>query len=166
MRHVDVDEVRRILEETVLPEPPAEWTGAWVAERMIEAFRILDRLPERLYPRAYRASAAFLSGPDFADAVAAEATRDRRAFSWGPVRPSAAEISRMEAAFDWPRRYSAGDTMAGGCLFAWAHARARNRFPHWFLKRHALTKRGFHEMRLRACYAIAVGLARDGIAVD
>lgn len=168
MRHVDIDEVRRILDETPAPEPPAQWSGAHVGERMIEAFRILDRLPEAVYPRQYRSTLAFLCdlGRDFADAVTAEATRDKRAFSWGRIRPSPAEISRMERAFDWPGHYLKGDDLACGALLAWAQAKVRNRFPHWFLNRHGLSHPQFAVLRRRAAYTIAVGLACDRVPIE
>src|SRR5262245_42696837 len=99
------------LATTPTPEyVPTRWNGPHVGKRLIEAFHTLTRLPVANGPR-------FHSGfwPEWtrewtdelarleADAVQLEA--EARAQNRVRVLPSAAEISRMEAAIGWPATY-------------------------------------------------------------
>src|SRR5262245_38116109 len=111
--------VDEILEEwhplagTPAPEyVPTRWDGPQVGKRLTEAFRTLTRLPVANGPR-------FRSGywPEMAkewtdqlaelEADAAQLEVDARAANRVRILPSAAEISKMEAAISWPATYLA-----------------------------------------------------------
>src|SRR5262249_51209734 len=91
---------------------PTRWDGPQVGKRLTEAFRTLSRLPVANGPRFHSGS-----WPEWtrewtdeiarleADIVQLEA--EARAANRVRILPSAAEISRMEAAISWPATYLA-----------------------------------------------------------
>jgi len=98
-------------------EAPA-WTAKIVRERLIEAFEIDRRLP-RVGPA--RMKGWLMQTLDtFADRVHQGETASEYVLeSWARGSVSAAEVTRMEEAFGWPRSYLVnGHAVEAKCLLA------------------------------------------------
>ena len=122
-------------------ERPAKWTGVWIKHRMIEAFTIEKRIPDKkIGPAIVRGAWQNIPTTDtFAERVdQGELAREHVWEQWaraGGALPY--EISRMEEALSWPGLVlSNGYAVEGRVLLAWgfcvamapgagAHAQAR-----------------------------------------
>jgi len=155
-----------------LPEYiPNQWTGPHVGKRLIESYRTLAKLPMANGPR-------FLSGfwPEWTrewtdemarlEADAAQLEAEARAANRVHILPSAAEISRMEAAISWPGHYLAKTrpilAVTVQLVALW---RSREKDLRWIGGKLRL---GVHTVRARnrnGLDAIAAGLHRDGVPV-
>src|SRR5262249_49930950 len=160
------------LATTPTPEyVPTRWNGPHVGKRLIEAFHALARLPVANGPR-------FHSGfwPEWTrewtakmarlEAGARQPTAQARAANRARILPSAAEISRMEAAISWPGTYLAGPrpilARTVGIVAMW---RSRERDLSWIASKLRL---GVHTVRARnraGLDLIAAGLHQDGVPV-
>ena len=106
-------------------ERPSAWTADWVKHRMVEAFTIERRIPDkRVGPAIVKGAWAKIATTDsFADRVhqgelAREHVWDKWARSGGALPY---EVSRMEEALSWPGTVLAnGHAAEGKALLAWA----------------------------------------------
>jgi hypothetical protein len=151
---------------------PTHWSGPHVGKRLAEAFHTLARLPTANGPR-------FRSGwwPEWTrewtdemarlEADVAQIEAEARAANRVRILPSAAEISRMEAAIAWPGTYLVRAdrphlARTVGIVALW---RSRERDLKWIARKMRL---GVHVLRLRnraGLDLIAAGLRRDGVPV-
>lgn len=152
---IDPDRVRRRWSAALLDEGvPKEWTAEHVGERLVDAFRVLGRMPlgaastkSGLWPEFQTMSRA-----DLNEHVKA-GTLSQFYASRNHVRipPSSHEIARMEEAIAWPARYLRDDPAAAGIVNFWA----LEADPHADVP-------GLIRVELRI---IARGLRRDGVKV-
>jgi hypothetical protein len=101
-------------------EPPPEWTDDWVRHRLIEAYRIEQRLPGA---RRQKFSGLWPAHPyEFADVVGWDDARERVWEGWSHANGGvyAEEISRMDEAQEWLRVELAKHPGERVCLAAWA----------------------------------------------
>ena len=110
-------------------ERPSKWTADWVKHRMIEAFTIERRIPDRrVGPAIVKGAWAKIDTTDsFADRVyQGELAREHVWDKWaraGGALPH--EVSRMEEALSWPGQVlSNGHATEGKVLLAWAFCQA------------------------------------------
>ena len=113
---------------------PDTWNAAWVKHRLVEAFMIERRIPDRrIGPAMLRNTWKLDTTDTFADRVAqGEAPREAVLEKWAREGgASSVEVSRMEEALGWPGAILAngGDRHAveARCLLAWAFHAARGR---------------------------------------
>jgi hypothetical protein len=157
---------------SALPDyTPTRWNGPHVGKRLIDGYRTLAKLPVANGPR-------FCSGfwPEWTrgwtdemarleadvEQLEAEAKAANRVRIW----PTAAEISRMEAAIGWPAAYLAKTrpilAVTVQLVALW---RSRERDLPWIARKLRL---GVHTVRARnrnGLDVIAAGLRRDGVRV-
>jgi hypothetical protein len=149
---------------------PDRWSFLHVMERMEEGFRVLSRLPMPTRPRGYINSMPvylYDRGDLNAQLETHELERMARIRNYVRIRPSPAEIDRMEEALHWPSAYLAG--------LEFSHlARAVNLGALWAafdvdidkaVKRIKVTRRTFNARMLQGYRIIAQELARGRILV-
>lgn len=164
---LNVKDIQDLLAATPVRHRPTAWTGPLVIERLIEAFRTLDRLPGRIGPARLTsrlgpfAPLAQLESP--ADPEAAKAGLYR---TWARGTPTPRDIARMERAIEWPMKYLNDDSEGGKALLAFTLSKARGRRLDGLPQLLLMTQAEFDASRRRGAYALAVALSRDCIAVD
>lgn len=133
---------------------------------MIEAFKVLNRLPGGIGPIGIASNLAKFGGlfQEEQDPDEVEEETKRR-FAWSASKPSPAAVSRMEQAIEWPMRHLKEDSEACRCLLAWAIGKARGRRIDTVARRLGITRDEFDEHRRRGAYALAVALSRAGVPV-
>jgi len=156
---------RTLARNTTTTTPPA-WNAELVKERLIEAFEIDRRLPDRVGPTPIKGW-LFDTVDTFADRVAqGELASERVMDEWERGNVSAAEVSRMEEAFAWPRRYlTNGHAVDAKCLLAAALCIARGRSIGHVLRERGLDRAAFHRRVEAGASAIADALNRGGAPV-
>lgn len=122
-----VNNLERRLDPNV--EPPAGTPG-WIAWHLRRAFQTLDAMPEGMRPRGYgRAMPAYVHEELDLWFQGTQTADDRRNDDAGRnrtrVRPTAAEISSMHAAFGWLLWLRQTEPGAATTLQAWAFATSR-----------------------------------------
>jgi hypothetical protein len=149
---------------------PGRWSLLHVMERMEEAFRTLARLPLPTRPRGYINSMPIYlydRGDLNSQLETHELERMAKIRNRVRIRPSPAEIARMEEALHWPAAFLSGAEF--GHL-----ARAVNLGAMWAafdadidkaLKRIKLTRRAFNARRLHGLRLIAQELVRRRVSV-
>ena len=149
---------------------PTRWDGPQVGKRLTEAFRTLSRLPMNGHPRAFGTcwpeymrdwsdKLAILTG-EISDQEAAARAQNRVR-----IMPTAAEVSRMEAAISWPATYLATRPILARTVQIVALWRSRERDFGWIARKLRL---GVHTVRARnrnGLDVIAAGLRRDNVPV-
>ncbi len=149
---------------------PDRWSFLHVMERMEEGFRVLSRLPMPTRPRGYVNSMPIYlydRGDLNAQLETHELERMARMRNHVRIRPSPAEIDRMEEALHWPCAYLSGREFH--------HlARAVNLGALWAafdvdldkaVKRIKVTRRTFVARQLQGYRIIAQELARHRVLV-
>ena len=138
---------------------PCTWTAEWVKHRMVEAFTIERRIPDkRVGPAMLRNTWKVATLDSFADVVAqGEAPREAVWEKWAREGGAASvEISRMEEALGWPGAILAnggGCTVEARCLLAWAFHAARGRSLGRLMRQRGWSRSSFYR-------AIDVGSTR------
>jgi hypothetical protein len=150
--------------------PPC-WIGPHVGVRLVEGFRVLQRLQMNGHPRAFgngwpAYQREFTDLVQYADDE--EWKADRRAevrHSWAHVVPSSIEIELMERVIVWPARYLAGTPQLLRTVGVGVVMKARHRSLRAVARRlntpGRLCRRWFHE----GLDLIARGLIRDEVRV-
>ena len=149
---------------------PERWSFLHVMERMEEGFRVLSRLPMPTRPRGYINSMPvylYDRGDLNAQLETHELERMARIRNYVRIRPSPAEIDRMEEALHWPSAYLSGPEFH--------HlARAVNLGALWAafevdidkaVKRIKVTRRTFNARQLQGYRVIACELIRHRVLV-
>jgi hypothetical protein len=149
---------------------PDRWSFLHVMERMEEGFRVLSRLPMPTRPRGHTNSMPtylYDRGDLNAQLETQELDRMARIRNYVRIRPSPAEIARMEEALHWPSAY------LGGREFQHL-ARAVNLGALWTafdvdidkaVKRIKVTRRTFNARMLQGYRVIAQELVRHRVLV-
>jgi hypothetical protein len=113
----DLDPRRRFVPPA---ERPRQWTGAWVCHRLVEAFEVERRIPDRrVGPALMHDTWRLTTTASFSDRVnQGELAREHVWDSWSRAagaRPF--EVSRMDEALSWPSAILAnGRAVEGRCL--------------------------------------------------
>ena len=149
---------------------PERWSFLHVMERMEEGFRALSRLPMPTRPPGYINSMPvylYDRGDLNAQLETHELERMARMRNYVRIRPSPAEIARMEEALHWPSAYLSGREFH--------HlARAVNLGALWAafevdidkaVKRIKVTRRTFNARQLQGYRVIARELIRDRVLI-
>jgi hypothetical protein len=162
-----VAEPARLTRQRTVPE---RWSFLHVMDRMEEGFRVLSRLPMPTRPRGYINSMPvylYDRGDLNAQLETEELDRLARMRNHVRIRPSPAEIDRMEEALHWPSAYLNGQEFH--------HlARAVNLGALWAafevdvdkaVKRIGVTRRTFNARKLQGFRMIANDLIRRRVLV-
>jgi phage-related protein len=147
---------------------PARWSPDWVRLRMVEAFRIERRLPNKR-GRDPMATLWPPVSPEFSDIVhrgelASEQVLELWANAKSPVY--SAEIERMEQAFGWLKGFLSRHESERLCLLHWAKATAWNYPVARVLQRRRWAKTSFYKQVSTGSFIIAKSLEADNIAVS
>jgi hypothetical protein len=132
---------------------PDVWDAELVGKRLVQAFATLDRLPRLRGPRepgGHWPRTVTEWADQLAQAELAESERRARqsVSNRTVIRPTAIEIQRMDAAFEWLRELRDGDTGMALVTTLWALRSARGRSikklctekqwaPHTFFRKRA-----------------------------
>ena len=100
---------------------PATWTPEHVGARMIEAFEVLSKIPERVGP-ASPANAWPAYMQEFHDLVGVKVEGSR-----AKIRATSAELSRLYEAFMWPVAFLTDMPLQADALSLWAFCKAGDR---------------------------------------
>lgn len=141
------------------------WTAELVRERLIEAFEIDRRLP-RVGPVRMKGW-LFDTVDSFSDRVhQGELASERVLEAWAHGSVSAEEITRMEEAFDWPRRHLVnGHAVEAKCLLAATFCIASRRSISAMLRGRGWSRQTFYRRVDAGATAIAEALNRRGLPV-
>lgn len=102
---------------------PAIWTPEHVSARMVEAFEVLARLPERVGPAGpHNAWPAIWHEYKLGELVGVELKNTKP-----KIGATAFEISRMNEAFMWPVDFLSDMPLLADALSLWAFAKAHDR---------------------------------------
>lgn len=157
------------MRDTTPAATPEAWTRDHLADRLVAAFRTLDRLPRDLGPRRpgnhwprHRV--------EFADAVAQaelpQEEREARARQRLAVRiPTGREIDHMDRAIDWLRELRGADPDLAAALTHWALCTARRRSVRKLCREKGWVPASFYLWRARALDLLAATLNARGVAV-
>jgi hypothetical protein len=147
------------------------WIGPHVAVRLVEAFRVLQRLQMNGHPREFGSSwptyeREFTDLAKYTDQEEWKADRRQEIwYRWARSIPSAEEIGRMETAIVWPARYLASTPQLLRTVGVAVVMKARHRSLRAVAKRldvpGRLCRRWYHE----GLDQIAAGLLCDGVRV-
>jgi Domain of unknown function (DUF6362) len=143
---------------------PASWSGDLVCGRMVEAYSILRRLPDRGRHRSVVSAWPAAVRHDFTDVLHWDDARERVWKSWErPQVASSIEISRMDEAMQWLNYLSVEQERRA--LQGWAAASA-NRLPlRKVLRQFNEAPSTFYRYRNLAAERIAGRLNYDGVTV-
>lgn len=149
---------------------PEAWTPEHVARRLVEAFRILDRMPRVRGPRQpgdhwprHRVEWA----DQLAQAELPESEKRERA-EWrhrAGFAPTGAEIGRMEASLDWLRDLRALDSGLALVTSLWALRAARRRSVRGLCRERKWAPHTFYRLRAKALDHLSARLNARGVAV-
>ena len=149
---------------------PMLWTPEHVGHRLVEAMRTLDRLPKVKGPRAagnhwprYRLEWA----DHLAQAELPEGERREREARSNELalRPSGADIDRMDRALDWLRDLREADAGLVLVTSLWALRTARGRSVRALCREKGWAPATLYKLRARALGHIATSLNGRGIPV-
>lgn len=100
------------------PRPAARWSSRYVGMRMIEAHRVLARVPARIMPRQFGTSwPQFRQEAEPIDESDASVVEEHNHVVFGA---SAEDIARMSQAIEWPMQFLSGDVSAAQDVNLWA----------------------------------------------
>ena len=139
------------------------WSAELVRERLIEAFEIDRRLP-RVGPA--RTKGWLMQTLDsFADRVAqGELASEYVLEAWAYGSVTASEITRMEEAFGWPRRYLVnGHAVEAKCLLAATFCIAYRRPIGAMIRQRGWSRSSFYRYVDAGAAAVAEALNRDRV---
>lgn len=152
------------------PEVPLSWTPDHVARRLVEAFTTLDRMPQ---PRGPRPPGQHWPHHkvEWADQLAQaelpeSERRERMAIrNQALLRPTGAELARMDLALDWLRDLRAADSGLALVTSLWAMRAARRRSVRKLCREKGWAPATFYKLRAKALDWIAAELNGRGAAV-
>ena len=145
---------------------PAAWTDEWVRHRLIEAYRIEQRLPGHMRRRMV---APWPAHPyEFADIVGWDNASERVLESWANARGGvyAVEISRMEQAHEWLRVQLAQRQIERACLASWAACIAYKHSLRALMVRKRWSRSTFYRRVEDGSRIIAQSLCDGGVEVS
>lgn len=142
---------------------PPQWSAAWVQRRLLEAYAVERRLPEKRR-RLLIASAWPSTAVEFSDLIGrADEARQQVFQAWEYVKigVSARDIARMEAAQDWLALLAPYPTERL-CLMQWAAASVYRRSLRRLLLQRQWSRTTFNRYVTTGAYIIALELQRQG----
>ena len=166
------NEVTSAREDSFLGDAPvpAAWTPEHVARRLVDAFRILDRLPRVRGPRqpgGHWPRHSIEWADQLAQAQLPEAEKRERA-EWrnrmGPT-PTGVEITQMEASLEWLRELRGRDSGLALVTSLWALRAARGRSVRALCRERSWAPHTFYRLRAKALDHLAASLEARGVAV-
>jgi hypothetical protein len=146
---------------------PPQWSASWVQRRLVEAYAIERRLPEKRR-RLLIASSWPGMVVEFVDLVGrAEQAREQvfQAWEYAGLGVSAHDVSRMEAAHNW-LAFLAPYPEERLCLARWAAAVAYRRSVGRLLMQRRWSKPTFYRRVTAGAHIIALELIRQGQPVS
>src|SRR5262245_48799808 len=152
-------------------QPPTAWTSDWVKHRLIEAFTIERRIPDRrVGPAMLRSYWPAGVVDSFADKVhQGELAREDVWRKWARAGGATAhEVSRMEEALSWPGSVWAnggGRPVEARAILAWAHCIASGYSISRLLRRHGWSRSTFYHRVEAGAEIIARHLQGRGVVV-
>ena len=149
---------------------PETWTPEHVGQRLVDAFRTLDRMPRPKGPRApgnHWPRTRLEWADQLAHAELPEAERRERADLRNALamRPSGQEIDRMDRALDWLRDLRALDPGLALVTSLWALRTARRRSLRALCREKGWAPGTFYKLRARALDHLAATLNASGVPV-
>jgi hypothetical protein len=149
---------------------PLSWTPDHVAKRLVEAFATLDRMPGVRGPRAPgqhwpRHKVEWADQLAQAELPDSEKRERMDLRNRALLRPTGAEIGRMEAALDWLRDLRAIDSGLALVTSLWAIRAARNRSVRALCREKGWAPATFYKLRAKALDRVSAGLNARGAAV-
>jgi hypothetical protein len=160
------------LDGTPAPEYiPPDWMGFHVGTRLIEALRVLQRMPAPSGPRVFgngwpemliefADQAQYADDPEWQLEQTAELHH-----RWRKTKPTSIAIARMEQAIAWPARYLRDLPQLITVVQAATAARARYRSLRWVERQLRLPGRLVRRWHREGLDLIADGLRRDHVPV-
>jgi hypothetical protein len=148
-------------------EPPPAWDSEWVRWRLVEAYRIEQRLPgaSRRTQRGYWPEHAY----EFSDTVGwDEARREQVVKDWAHARNGAVysvEVTRMDEAQDWLSVELKDHQVERTCLAAWAACVAYKHSLRSLMLRKRWSRTTFYRRVLFGSERIAAMLRSSNVEV-
>jgi hypothetical protein len=149
---------------------PERWDGPHVGVRLVEALRVLRRMPMNGSPREFGNAwpsygIEFVDASSFADDPQWKADQAAM-FNQVRPRPSAAEIAHMETAIVWPARYLSAFPQLLRTVGTVALVRSMHRDIDYAARRRLrLPARVVRKWNREGLDKIAAGLRRDAVSV-
>jgi hypothetical protein len=146
--------------------PPEIWTADWVCTRLVEAYRIEQRLPGQV--RRKLVAPWPKHAYEFSDVVGWDDARQRVLDNWAQTKGGvyAIELTRMEQAHEWLRvqlRHYAGERM---CLAGWAACVAYGHSVRALMVRKRWSRSSFYRRVDTGSIIIARSLVQEGVKVQ
>ncbi len=151
--------------------PSSTWEPDLVGKRLVQAFVTLDRLPRLRGPRQPGGHWPRIV-TDWADQLAqaeleeSERQTRQQISNHVVIRPSAAEIAQMDAAFEWLRELRAKDTGMAIVTTLWALRTARRRSIKVLCAEKQWPPHTFFRKKAKALAAIAEMLNARGVPIS
>ncbi len=149
---------------------PARWAPEHVGERLVKAFRTLDRLPRVRGPRepgGHWVRHAIEWADQLAQAELPEDERQERAERRNEalLRPTGAEIKQMDQVLEWLRELRAADPGMALITTLWAYRAAKHRSIKALCKERHWAPHTFYRKRAKALEHVAALLNARGVPV-
>ncbi len=151
---------RRVVAPCNPDHRPLKWTAERVGERLVEAFRVVARIPNSTRPGGFKNSmpAYTHDAGDLNMQVGSGAIIDTyNEHNRVRIQPSTQEITLMEQAISWPMEYFKNDKMLALAVTGWAEDVVWNR--------RSTASFGPPPVVLEALQILADDLNRNGIRV-
>lgn len=140
---------------------PPPWTPNLVADALVDAVRMAQRVAGAVGPQGFGANWPKYQHT-FADIVGWGDT-DEKVRTEVRRLPTAAEVSRMEVALTWQARYLARQPGPARAIKLWLRSKATRVHFTVLIKRQKWPPATAYRARDKALTLIALGLTRDGI---
>jgi hypothetical protein len=149
---------------------PALWDAALVGKRLVEAFVTLDRMPRLRGPRAPgghwpRTVTEWADQLAQAELEESERRTRQQAANRTIIRPTAAEISHMEMAFEWLSELRVADSGMALVTTLWALRAARGKSIKKLCAEKRWPPHTFFRKRAKALASLAAVLNARGVPV-
>ncbi|HUB65775.1 MAG TPA: hypothetical protein VL996_15230 [Methylocella sp.] len=149
---------------------PPLWTAELAGKRLVQAFATLDRLPRLRGPREPgghwpRTLTEWADRLAQAELEESERKARERTYNRTVIRPSAIEIQRMEAAFEWLRELRDIDSGMALVTTLWALRSARRRSIKKLCEEKQWAPHTFFRKRAKALETLAQTLNARGVPV-
>ncbi len=149
---------------------PLRWEPEHVGDRLVKAFRTLDRLPRVSGPRepgGHWVKHAIEWADQLAQAELPEDERKERAERQNNalLRPTGAEIKEMDMALEWLRALREVDSGMALITTLWAYRAARHRSIKALCKERHWAPHTFYRKRAKALDYLAVMLNARAVSV-
>jgi hypothetical protein len=153
-------------------ELPERWNVVHVMDRITEAYEVLARLPVTVRPKGYGSAMPEVVRPQMSNMEWIEKYRsgdlaeEEEAKNRVQRRPSSAQITRMEQAFQWTPRYLADKPEVSKAVGLGAQWEAIRADLARRCKARGISPRTFFRRRTHGITIITMGLIRDKVLVS